>query len=341
MTRRSLLPILLVMGTGLALATEGEVLVYQGEAGPGAGKHIVFIASDHEYHAAETCPALARILAKRFGFTCTVLFGQDAEGHIRPGDNNVPGLDNLKTADLAVVFTRFQNWGEEMEHFVDYLDRAGPIVGLRTSTHGFQIPADSLYARYSSNYKGKEFSGGFGRQILGETWAGHHGANHHSSTRLNVVEEKKGHPILTGVDGGWAYCGGYKGNPLSPSEILLTAQPLAGITPDAANHQTLGPMPAGWSRSYTSKDGNSQGRVFTLMYGASNDLVDEGTRRILVNACLWAMGMEQAIQGDANVEPVGPFTPTFGPHTPTARPNYKVSDLSGWDSPIPPLKLKK
>lgn len=321
--------LLTCLNVSFVFAAEGEVLTYTGDSGPGTGKHIVFIASDHEYHAAETCPALARILAKRYGFKCTVLFGQDAEGHVRPGNNNVPGLENLKTADLMLLFTRFQNWEEgEMKHFVDYVDRAGPILALRTSTHGFRFPADSPYAKFNS----------FGRQVLGEKWAGHHGANHHFSTRLDVVPEKKGHPILTGVEGAWAYCGGYKGDPLPPSEILLTAQPLMSITEGSPDHPDYVPMPAGWTRSYDSKDGGTQGRVFTLMYGASNDLINEGTRRILINASLWAMSMEDAIQPDANIDPVGPFTPTFGPHTPTAKPNYKVTDLAGWDSPIPPLK---
>ena len=38
-------------------------LVYQGGEGIGKGKHIVFLASDHEYRSEEACPALARILA--------------------------------------------------------------------------------------------------------------------------------------------------------------------------------------------------------------------------------------------------------------------------------------
>ena len=52
-------------------------LVYEGDHGPGLGKQIVFIASDHEYKSEEALPALARILAKRHGFKCTVLFGLD------------------------------------------------------------------------------------------------------------------------------------------------------------------------------------------------------------------------------------------------------------------------
>ena len=43
-------------------------LVYEGTAGPGKGKHIVFLSGDHEYRSEETLPALARILAQHQGF---------------------------------------------------------------------------------------------------------------------------------------------------------------------------------------------------------------------------------------------------------------------------------
>ena len=67
-------------------------LVYQGDVGLGKGKHLVFIASDHEYRSEETLPALARILAKHHGFKCSVVFGVDAKGVIKPGANNVLGI---------------------------------------------------------------------------------------------------------------------------------------------------------------------------------------------------------------------------------------------------------
>ncbi|MDP6442738.1 MAG: hypothetical protein QF805_03005, partial [Pirellulaceae bacterium] len=170
---------------GVCPVLHAEPLTYQGEAGAGAGKHIVFIASDHEYRSEETLPALARILAKHHGFKCTVLFGVDDKGVIRPGHNNVPGLEALESADLMVIFTRFQNWpDDQMTHFENYLRRGGPIVGLRTATHGFKIPNNSKFAKYSNGYGGKEYKDGFGRQVLGEKWAGHYGGNHRSSTRL-------------------------------------------------------------------------------------------------------------------------------------------------------------
>src|SRR5450755_1610149 len=77
--------------------------------GPGAGKHIVFISGDEEYRSEETLPQLAKILAKHHGFRCTVLFAIDPKtGEINPKvNNNIPGLENLKSADLMIIATRF------------------------------------------------------------------------------------------------------------------------------------------------------------------------------------------------------------------------------------------
>ena len=315
-------------------------LAYQGESGPGKGKHIVFIASDNEYKSEETLPALARILAKHHGFTCTVVFGVDADGFIRPGANNVPGIEALKTADLMVVFTRFQNWpDDQMQHFVDYLDRAGPIVGLRTATHGFKIPKDSKWAKYGDGYGGEEYKGGWGRQVLGEKWAGHYGGgNNRSSTRLDIVKGKEDHPILRGVKDMWAQCGGYFADPLKPYEVLAMAQPLAGMKPDDANDPKKKAVPGAWTRSYKGKD-DKTGRVFTSTYGASDDIENEGYRRMLINACFWAAGLEDKIKADADVSLVGEFNATWreAPDRPNRKGKVKPQDLAGWDTPIFPL----
>ena len=38
-------------------------VVYEGKAGPGVGKHIVFVTGDEEYRSEESMPMLAKILA--------------------------------------------------------------------------------------------------------------------------------------------------------------------------------------------------------------------------------------------------------------------------------------
>jgi len=318
--------------------TFADPLVYEGDAGPGKGQHIVFIASDHEYRSEEAMPALARLLAKRHGFKCTVIFGLDEDGVIQPGASNVPGIETLKSADLMVVYTRFQNWpDEQMQHFVDYLDRGGPIVGLRTATHGFKIPGDRKFAKYSNGYSGEEYKDGFGRQVLGEKWAGHYGGNHRSSTRLDIVPEKAEHPIMRGVEKIWAQCGGYFADPLQPTEVLAMAQPLTGMEPDSPSDTNRKPVPGAWTRSYTGASG-VVGRVFTTTYGASNDFEDEGFRRMMVNGCFWAAGLEDAIRADADVSFVGPYNATWSRGHGQRKAGLKPQDMAGWESPIVPLE---
>ena len=320
----------------LSLATFASAapLVFEGTDGPGKGKHIVFMADDHEYRSEESLPQLARILAKHQGFKCTVLFGIDKDsGEIVGGDaSNMPGIEALDTADLAVVFLRFQNFpAEQMKHFDDYLKRGGPVVGMRTATHGFNgLPEP--FAKYNYNYKGKDYESGFGHQVLGQTWVGHYGTNHKQSTRIAIVDALKSHPILRGVKDIWVQAGGYVGKPTS-GDVLTMAQPLNGMTPDSPADATKPPMPSEWTRTYKSASGK-EGRVFTSLYGTSEDITNEGYRRLLVNGMFWAVGLEDKITADLNVAFVGAAKPnTFGGGA-YAR-GIKPEMYAGFESPIP------
>ncbi len=326
--------LVLVVTTSLNLTASADPLVYEGGTGPGSGKHIVFLAGDHEYRSEETLPALARILAVHHGFKCTVLFTVDPEtGEIDPASDHMPGTQILETADLAVVFLRFKNLPvEQMQPIDDYLDRAGPVVALRTATHAFKIPTDSPFARYDYAYKGAKYDNGFGRQVLGESWAGHYGKNHVMSTRLDVVPEARSHPILRGVTRPWVQAGGYWTAPTEDCTVLALAQPLDGMTSDAPAAPDKSPCPGAWVRHYSGTNG-STGRVFTTTYGASEDIVNLDFRRMLINACLWASGVEEAITPDLNVDFVGAFQPAtfrFGGHRRGVRP----ADLADLNSPI-------
>jgi len=315
-------------------ATRAEPLVYQGADGPGKGKHIVLLAGDHEYRSEETLPALARILAQRHGFKCTVVFSVDpATGAIAPASNHMPGIEALDTADLAIVFLRFRDLPpEQMRHVTAYMDRGGPVIGLRTATHAFKIKTDSPLAKYSWDHKGADYAAGWGHQVLGQSWIGHHGKNHQQSTRLTPVPAQATHPILRGVKDLWVQAGGYVGKP-SDGVILTMAQPLDGMRQDSPASPKLAAMPSEWTRSYKSASGKV-GRVFTSLYGASEDLLNDGYRRMLVNAAFWAVGMEDAIKPDLAIQFVGPYSPnTFsnGGHAPGVKP----AAYAGFESPIP------
>lgn len=326
----------LVVLSFIAITAAAAPLVYEGSEGPGKGKHIVFIASDPEYKSEEALPALARILAKHHGFKCTVLFGIDPKtGDIKPGNSNIPGTEALNTADLLFIFTRFQNLpAEQMQPIVDYLHRGGPVIGLRTATHAFQIPKSSPFAKYDHNYPGADFKGGFGRQILGETWVGHYGPNHKDSTRLEIVPAMASHPVLIGVKDMWAKIGAYNANPIAGSQVLAMAQPLDGMTPSSPPDATKKPMPGAWVRTYKSESGQ-EGRVFCSLYGASDDLPNDGLRRMIVNATFWATGLEAAIKPDLDISFVGTLRPTWSGGVRRAA-NLKPEDLAGWDTPIWP-----
>ena len=322
--------------------TAADRVVYVGDTGPGKGKHILFIASDHEYRGEETCPAIARIMAKRYGFKCTVLFGQTPDGVIKPGSSLIPGIEAIDDADMLFLFLRFVHPEDAwMEKFEGYLKRGGPVLGLRTTTHAFN-GLKGKYAYHNFNYRDDEFVGGFGRQILGETWnpklgAGHYGRNHKYATAMHVVPEQKDHPVIRGVRDMHAMAGAYSARPMPNSTILATNRVLESMEVGAKPLEDKGPQPAAWVRTYEFKDGK-EGRAFCTTQGASEDILSEGVRRMIINATLWCMGMEEHITEDANVSFVGPYNPSTFSFKPSVT-DVKPSDIEGWDTPI--LKPKK
>src|SRR5207302_9395545 len=177
-----------------------------GGNGGGRGKHIVLIAADQEYRSEESIPALARMLSVHHGFRCTVLFSTNRQtGQIDPDTiDNIPGLEALRKAGLLVLFARWLELpDEQMKEILDYTNSGRPIVALRTSTHPFnyQKHPESPYAKYS--YNSKQWPGGYGRQVLGETWIAHYGAHQKQSTRGIIAPGMEQHPILRGVYDLW------------------------------------------------------------------------------------------------------------------------------------------
>ena len=305
---------------------EDPWIVYDGFDGPGKGKHIVFVTGDDEYRSEESVPQLAKILAKRHGFKCTVLFAINEEtGEIDPGTlDNIPGLEALETADLMVLFLRFRELpDEQMKYIIDYTNSAKPILGLRTATHAFNYATrkDSPYAKYS--FRNREFRGGYGRQVLGETWINHHGDHGRESTRGVVAKGMENHPIVQGCEDIWGPSDVYGITSLSgDSKPLIMGHVLNGTNPSDEPNPEKKPLPVAWLKTYTGTKGKTS-RVFTTTMGHSFDFNSEGFRRLLVNACYWCMGMEDQIPPRSTVDFVGEYDPSdigFGAHKRGARP---------------------
>lgn len=307
-----------------ALYAAAQDVVYEGSDGPGKGKHVVLIAGDEEYRSEEALPQLAKILAKHHGFKCTVLLSTDPKtGEINPNASHIPGLEALKTADLMVIFLRFRNLpDEQMKHVVEYVESGKPIIGLRTATHAFNNPK-SKYAKYHWQGREEGYEQGFGRQVLGETWISHHGKHGSQSTRGILAPGAETHPVVRGIKDGdvWGPTDVYGVRLPLPgdSKPLVLGQVVAGMKPSdppAEGKQNDPMMPIAWMRTYKTESGKAS-RVFTTTMGASQDLESKGLRRLLVNACYWALGMEDRIPpGGAKADLVGEYRPTpFGFNT--------------------------
>lgn len=300
----------------IPLAALGEPgIVFDGGAGIGVGKHIVLISGDEEYRSEEALPMLARILSTRHGFKCTVLFAINRDtGEIDPNTvDNIPGLSALGTADLMVVFTRFRDLpDEQMAHVDAYLQTGKPVIGIRPSVVAFRTKPDSKFFKYSSSYGGDDFAGGFGRQVLGETWISHHGQHGVESTRGIPVEDMRDHPILRGVESMWGRTDVYTVRSPIPHEgkVLVMGQCLQGMNPsDAPSPKAQ--MPLAWIKDFPTPMGKA--RVFMTTMGDAQDFRDTSFRRMVVNACLWAVGLEEQIPPVSDVDLVGAFDPSpFG-----------------------------
>jgi type 1 glutamine amidotransferase len=312
----------------MCAAAASDRLVIQGKNGPGKGKHIVLVSGDEEYRSEQALPQLARILSQRHGFDCTVLFAiNPADGTINPKQSdNIPGLEALDSADLMILFTKLRDLPDvQMKHIVDYVESGRPVVAMRTATHAFDLKTSRTYQRYSWN--SKEWDGGFGRQVLGETWIDHHGRHGVQSTRGIVVPGQERHPILRGIQSGaiWVPTDVYKVRLPLPegAQPLVLGEVLEGMSPaDApvAGKQNDPMMPVAWIRTYGSAS------IFTTTMGSAQDLLNESFRRLLVNACYWAIGMEGRIVERPSVELVGAYQPLpfkFG----GAAQGVKPSDL--------------
>ncbi len=311
------------------LAPGRDWVTYEGAKGAGPGRHIVFLSGDEEYRSEEGLPMLAKLLATRHGFKCTVLFAiNPKDGTIDPNtQTSIPGMEALDSADLCVMLLRFRELPDaEMKHFVDYLDRGKPIIALRTSTHAFAYSRNkqSPYARFS--WDSKDWPGGFGQQVLGETWVNHHGDHGKQSTRGILNEQFKAHPVLRGVTDIWGPSDVYGVVHLPDSaQVLVRGQVLAGMKP--GDPPLEGPknspmMPLVWTLNYAGAGGKTN-RIVTTTMGAATDLESVGLRRLLVNACYWTLGLGNRLPAEADVDYVGEFKPTqfgFGKFKPGVKP---------------------
>lgn len=306
-----------VLMIGVMLAAIGRQafadtsVVHDGYDGPGKGKHIVLIAGDDEYRSEDLIAQLAKILAVHHGFKCTVLFSQNKEtGEIDPrAQDNIPGLEALKTADLMIMFLRFRDLpDEQMKPIMDYTNSGKPIMGLRTSTHAFNFRKHKTYAKWSFR-AGGDTAGGYGRQVFGETWAGHYGRHNRESTRGVIAKGAENDPIVKGCEDIWGPSDVYGIRTLhGKCKPLIMGLVLSGMKPKDEPNPKKKPVPIAWTKTYTGETGKAA-KVFATTMGHGGDLKSEGFRRLLVNASYWCVGLADKIPDKSKVDFVGEYKP--------------------------------
>jgi type 1 glutamine amidotransferase len=304
-------PLLASAVTAFSLSTMSHAkdwVEYPAGEGPGKGRHVVLIAGDEEYRSEEGMPMLGKILAQHHGFKCTVLFSV-SDGMIDPNaGTSLSNPDALDSADAIVMLIRFRKWPDEtMAKFDAAMKRGVPVVGLRTSTHAFQLPGSSAFKSYNQ----------FGKETLGEKWVSHWGKHKVEAGKGVIEPANASDPILRGVTDVFFDSDVYEAAPPADAKILMRGQVLKGMKPtdppaqytkkraDGGEQDINDPMmPIAWTRELKTADGKPH-KIFTTTTGAATDLANEDLRRLVVNGVFWAVG--QDVPAKAKVDIVGEY----------------------------------
>ena len=259
--------------------------------------------------------------------------------------HNIPGLEHLADADMMVLFTRFRALPDEQMKYIDaYLKSGKPVIGIRTATHAFHYKDENFASnfRHYDNYYGgdDEWKDGFGRLVMGEHWISHYGKHSNQSTKGLIAPGAENHPILNGIKNGdvWGPTDVYgvrlplpgDSQPIILGQVTERANeydendPRLGMRPtdyevpgtamkkdgdgkEISLNKNDPMMPVAWTKSY-QLPGGKPGKCFSSTIGASTDLLAEGTRRMMVNAVFWGLGLNVPEKVDVDI--VGPYNPS-------------------------------
>jgi hypothetical protein len=236
---------------------------------------VVFVTGDHEYSGEATLPLLAAELEKNYNMRTVVLKASPDQN----AEENIPGLEALKDADLAIFFLRWRRLPADQLKFIDdYLNSGKPVIGFRTSTHAFNYPEGHELRSWNA----------FGERAFGAPpgWGGkakHTHYGHESSTDVSIIEKEAGHPVLKGVDKNfhvrsWLYKV-LPDYPAKNSTWLLMGRSVNPNTPEAIEN------PVAWT--WTSPSG---AKTFMTTMGHPEDFQQEAVQRVFINAVHWTLG---------------------------------------------------
>jgi type 1 glutamine amidotransferase len=250
---------------------------------------VVFVAGDHEYSGEHTLPLIAAELERNYGFRTKVIKSfpdQNAE-------KNIPGLEALEEADLAVFFLRWRQLPtDQLAHIEKYMKAGKPMMAFRTTTHAFNYP------------KGHESEAwnGFAEKAFGAPpgWGGksnHTHCGHDCSTDVSIIPDAAKNPLLTGVAPtfhvrSWLY----KVQPDYPAAGATWLLMGKAVNP---NRKDFADNPVAWT--WQNSFG---GKIFLTTMGHPEDFKVESFQRLVINAIHWEVGKKipKKWKGKINIE---------------------------------------
>lgn len=204
---------------------------------------VCLVSGALEYQSDESLASFQKFLEDNYHVQCSRAF--------RKADDDLPGLENLDSCDVMLLFARrLTIKGEPLERIQKYCKDGKPVVGLRTASHAFQ------------NWPT------FDKEVLGGNYKMHYKAGPASAVKL--VDKAKSHPILEGVQSFQSPGSLYRNTGLADDvELLLT-----GSIPEHSE-------PIAWTRLHNG------GRIFYTSLGHPKDFEEANFKRLLVNALFW------------------------------------------------------
>ncbi len=236
--------------------------------------YVVFVTGDHEYSSEETMPLLAAELEKNYGMRTNVLKAYPDQNT----ETNIPGLDALGKADLAIFFLRWRQLpASQVAYIKAYLDTGKPLMGFRTTSHAFNYPKGSALEDWNS------FAAGTFGAPPGWGKDGHTHYGHESSTDVSIIPANASHPILKGVKApfhvrSWLYQVLPKWPP-ADATLLLWGKALNPDKPAQEN-----PVAWTWKNQFGSP-------IFFTTLGHPADFKAEPLQRLIINAVHWCLGL--------------------------------------------------
>lgn len=209
---------------------------------------VCLISGSFEYKSDASLSKLQDHLEKNFRVQCSRAFAKS--------ETDLPGLENLDTCDVAVLFTRrLKLEGEQLERIKKYCQSGKPLVGIRTASHAIQTWLDLDKEVFGGDYKGHYAEGPL--------------------TEVTLLEQTKEQPILLGVKP-YKSAGTLYKNPSLAKDVHVL---LNGAIPERTE-------PIAWTRMHKG------GRVFYTSLGHMKDFEEESYLRLITNAIFWTAGRQ-------------------------------------------------